>query len=490
MKFKYLIMWFLALVVFTGCEEDHRNDNLYDSAVYFVNNATAGVLSTDLFYDVQDVVEHPVYVYLSGFYGGTTKVSMAVDESFIETYNTTNYTSYKPLPASCYTITTSSSEVVDRKARMSVEFNIPALLELSTAEDYSDLSEYVVPLVLKSNGEIPVSERSNGWLGYELITPNLNPAMMYVSGELDANDSNVMTVTVSMPFENAWNAEYELDFGGTAAMTEEVIGDAVGNSIPARFVLTPLPDGTTIEGAEIVTMEPGVNTVTYRVTIPAQETMGIETFGFNIKNATLNGKSVPVSCTAYLRRTKDIAQGVLLDKSDTSHDAEYLGKGLEAYGLTLHDDSSYSFVPESAASDGMGVRVFDNNTTNIWENRYGSGGYGTLSIPFLSVTDMKSVKNVNAIEVWRRNHSTYVTDLRKFEVYAADVCDYVTNKESFDCSGMTYLGVVDFGGKENEARVLYQMIDNIDTQYLVFKYTGSNRNGSCISISELNIWGN
>lgn len=481
MKSKISALAILLLAVFmTGCEKDRRNDNLYDSAVYFVNNATAGVYSTNTMYDVQESVEVPIYVYLSGFFGGTTTVSMTMDEEFLALYNESHSTELKLLPDDCYRMTRTTATVENRKGRMAIEFDIEALKAFSQADDFSDLEGYVVPLALQATEAIPVSDR-DALLGYELVQPVLSQASMSFSikGNTTIKGTS-FKMTMESLFENSFDIDWNIEF--ESASIEAANGTpstARGNSLEAKYARKALPLAA-ISDSDINSLAPGENSVTYEVTMPEGTPYGVYYLNVKVNKAMLNGAEIPIiggDVDALIRfeYLPEVQPGSL-----TTHGSAYQGV------LNLIPQSSTKFFAESYAGSAPASNAIDGSLSTIWENRYSSSGAGpTSSIPFVAVFDLGAKQKVNVLEVWRRDHSTYVTDLKAFEIYAAETVN--TSTETFGYDGLTYLGTMDFGGTSNKNRAQLELLDEVETQYLVLKFTQSNRT-SCISIAEICAW--
>ena len=68
----------MALALLWGCVPDSRDFDMPDSAVYFVDNVANNGIQSAVMYDIQTEVDVPVYVYCSGFNGGTPAVSTSV----------------------------------------------------------------------------------------------------------------------------------------------------------------------------------------------------------------------------------------------------------------------------------------------------------------------------------------------------------------------------------------------------------------------------
>lgn len=224
---KRSILAFVLPLVLTGClEESHLNDNLYDSSVYFIDN---GLQKTGTIVDAMDSYTCPVYAYCAGFYGGNPEVAMVVDEDLIEQYNTENGTTLKALPEDCYTLDASARKMEKKKAAFFVDFNVDAVSALSSEVDYSDLSDYVIPLKLVSKDEsIKVSDRPG--LSYVLLRPDMQ-RMGFIFKEagkhvLNYSDATVVdgklitTYTVYTPVENEWDNPVSFKLNGKTSGLE------------------------------------------------------------------------------------------------------------------------------------------------------------------------------------------------------------------------------------------------------------------------------
>lgn len=169
MKHIYKFLIPALLVVFASCEPSHLEDNLPSAGVCFVNS---GVQKATIF-DTQKSVEFPVYAYCGSFYDANPEVEVTVDESSITRYNEKNRTSYKVLPSDCYTLDRTKAQMENKKASFNVTFDVQKVVALSQTADYSDISQYVIPLTLRSltaGVSDPVSEE----VGSEFIMPVLS----------------------------------------------------------------------------------------------------------------------------------------------------------------------------------------------------------------------------------------------------------------------------------------------------------------------------
>lgn len=485
MNIKHFVLLFLALAALTGCEDDHRNDNLPDSAVYFVNNSVMAGVNEFEMYDVQEDVSYPIYAYSSGFNESDANLTIQPAEAYLENYNTAEGTSYKILPAECWSLTDASSKIENRKAKFEISFNVPALLNLSQTEDFSDLNDYVVPLELYSRG-LDVALRDSAYMGYYLVKPKITEASLHVSAS--EWEGNQMTLTVELPFENAYDLSYDIAFG------KKDVNDLFtsrGNLIPARYQFSELPEGTLIENREVKNMSAGTNKVEYLITLPETEWEKGKAYNyaFSVTNAILNGKSIPVvNSTIAVSQNKSVVKKAIATLNN-ANDEVYYEKGLLDQGLSFYtNDNSYIWHPQTS-QEYYFDRVFNGITWNSqWDASWGRGYGGNQQLPIWGLVDMTTVQPINGIEWWRRNDN-FVTDVRTVEFYALDACTYETRKSvlNYASDTITYLGTLDFGDSNNKENVAFTTIDPIDTQYLLIYFTKGNR-GTAINIMELNIW--
>ncbi len=300
------------------------------------------------------------------------------------------------------------------------------------------------------------------------------------SGELWRRGDS-MNIEVSLPFENkeftvAWNVEFESD--SFLALNQLGESQQMGNSLPAKYHVHPLPLSS-IRNAEVKSIAPGSQKAVYTIKLPEDAAYGNYYFKVKLSNPTLNGNPI----------------GSLSGDVDATVRFEYMpqvnlttapGAYTALDGMaTVVPPTSMIFVPESSHKNSV-PEAIDNNPGSFWENNWGAGGsYGVRTIPFNAAVDLGAPTQVDLLEIWRRS-GYYVTDLRRFEVYAAETMDY-SNRTSIAYGGLTYLGAVDFGGTSNKNVAQLFAMDSFKTQYLLLRFTGSNR-GACISIAEMGCW--
>ncbi len=293
------------------------------------------------------------------------------------------------------------------------------------------------------------------------------------SGVTNLSSSNSQ-FTVSLPFTNtdfniAWDMEISNAFDDDAESTE------LGNSLPAKYARKGMPMEA-IPAADVKTMDPGTNSVTYEINMPEGTPYGVYWLNVKMSNPTLN--EIPIASVAGDVEAI-IRYEYMPDVSVTS-----LLTALNGSATAL-DRTNWVFSPESVQSSNPPTLALDGDTGNFWENRWGSSGYGPYSLPFNAVLDFGSKQKVNVLEPWRRP-GDYVTDTRTIEVYAAETVDY-SNKESIQYGDLTYLGTVEFGNTSNRNQAQLFALDPAETQYLIMRFTGTNR-GNCASLAEIGAW--
>lgn len=344
----------------------------------------------------------------------------------------------------------------------------------------ADGQVYCIALKLIQDGETSVDPDACYMLRRVTVTDPKIEFGLFPGEQWHSGDS--MNIKVSLPFENKdfkveWKAEFESD----SFLALNDLGESTerGNSLPAKYNVRPLPLSA-IRNAEVNSMEPGSNEVVYTVKLPQDASYGNYYFKVKLSNPTLNG--TPIG-SLYGDVEASIRFQYMPPVNMTNASGAYTA--LADYA-TVVPPASITFVPESS-DQGSFVNALDNDTGTIWENNWGqAGSYGITYIPFNAAVDLGAPTQVDLLEIWRRS-GNFVTDLRRFEVYAAEVMDY-SNKTSIAYTGLTYLGEVDFGGPSNKNQAQLFALDATTARYFLLRFTHSNRGGSCISIAEMGWW--
>ena len=307
---------------------------------------------------------------------------------------------------------------------------------------------------------------------------NFNFGATYVNG-------TSTTLDVHLPFANedfevTWDLEAKAaDFTGMAP------SKSFGNQLEAVYAawngVTPKVEGASSLGA-------GENDAHYTISLPAGTPAGIYDVQVKFGNAQLNGEKDMLTnyagkgevYTAYIRfDIRDKHFIVEQANGDANRTA-----GIYADGEILpHADMQ--FIPGSSWSDIPWNKMFDDNTTSHWENRWSSGGWGPTTVPFNAVVDLGSKQQVSAMEYWRRDGSYYY-DTKGFELYAAESADYSV-KDDIKLEGLTYLGYYEYSGSSFDIRAHVNTFPTVETQYIVIRYTNSNR-GNSVNCCELRFY--
>jgi len=156
---KYITVIAAALIL-AACEKSHLEDNLPQSTTYLITNGTEEV------YIVMTRAEvcKNVYAYCGGYYGGNPTVRLEVEPELLEG------TQYNLLPENTYDID-SPLKMSDKKATFTVTFFPSELKGISKKPDYSDLSSYAIPLVLKCD-EQGYTDKSGEKIGQLILIPS------------------------------------------------------------------------------------------------------------------------------------------------------------------------------------------------------------------------------------------------------------------------------------------------------------------------------
>lgn len=433
-KTLYIFIAALALVC-VSCEKSHLNDNLYDSSVYIVNH---GKQVTETFYDVQSSSSVNINTYCGGFYGGNPTVKLAIDETALKAYNTENEDSLKLLPPEYYSLDAATKTMTDKKAAFIVTFDCGKLKELSTKEDYSDLSEYAVPLTLTSDTE-GIGDPRFSYIASALIVPKMSKmgflldkagtSTVGLDDMTSDGDDYVLVYTVSTPTENKWDNGVAFTF----------------NSSVDGLTYPTLPEGSyTVESSSESGFTPGVSEVTYTVKIDKSKLTDL----------------------FYSITAKVASEG----------DFTLIGDSLSVINLInarYYSQSDISIIDCNSYKNSPAV-ILDGLTSTIWEAAYNSSHTGTMVLPFYITMKLKEPVKVVGFSITRRT-GKYVKDLRGGYMELSN--DGVTFNKVSD---------YDYGTTDASTGPLYTSNMAETAQYLKLWITMSNRN-NVASIAEFNL---
>ncbi len=425
---------------------------------------------TDLeLFDVGFELDTEITVLRSGgdpsLEAATSLVAMTQDE--LSEFNP----EYKLLDPSLYTIASKINFAPNERYKIvSLAFSSEAIKEMK--ENCND-GTYYAALKLQQEGETTV-DTDKYYILRRIVVKDATIDFGLSNGVVNMNPEK-SSFTVSLPFNNtafdiAWDLEVENVFNDTEESTE------LGNSLAAKYARKgmPLEAFVTTESA----MEPGVNSLTYSISMPEGTPYGVYWLKVKLSNPTLN--EAPIATT-----TGEDVEAVI--RYEYMPDVTVSGFLTALNGsATALDRTGWVFHTESQMDSNPGSVVLDGDLGNFWENRWGNGGYGTYNLPFNAVIDMGSKQKINILEPWRRPGG-YVTDTRTIEIYAAESADYKTDRESIAYEGLTYLGTADFGNTSNTRQGQLFALDPAETRYIIMRFVGTNR-GNCASLAEIGAW--
>lgn len=365
-------------------------------------------------------------------------------------------------------------EVID------ITFTPESIVELR--QMIADLAEespekaYYVAIQLEKKGETTVNDEKY----YILRRLVISDAQLQFNITGDATfKGKTMDLTVSVPFDNDFDVAWDIEFESASVEADNgTSSKAIGSSLEGKVLRRALPLEA-ITNADVKTLEPGINSMSYTVNMPEGTPYG--TYYFNVKfgNASLNGAPIETN-TGDLQATIRFDYWPDVDVASTNSSATAL-----ADYATVVPQADMTFVPESQQNSDPAAQAIDGDVSNKWENNWG-GGYGTKDLPFNGALDLGSEQTVTMVEIWRRNDNN-VKDLASVECYAAESIDY-SNKENIKYTNLTYLGKLDFEGSNDRVRVF--TVPTTNTRYLLFYFgiSGRGNGGTAVSIADMCVW--
>lgn len=443
MKLKYALMSIVLLCSLSACEKNHIDDNQMEPIVYIINSG----LVPATYYDVEEIKDCSIYTYCSGFEGGNTEVSVALDAEALDDYNALNGTSFKLLDVAYYSITTAKGQITKsgRRTTLSVRLDCEQLKSLPDAE------EYVIPLSLASSAtEVNSDKRTI------LIQPVEKVTALKVDGAgvMDVNlaetgDGNTLEykfTVVADGFDNKWDCDLDVISGQAALDKYNVANSTIFKTLPADAYSVSTIDNL----AAGQNMTEATITVD-KAKIPAD---GIYSVGLCLNSAS-KFKVDAANNTLVVRFVQPITTGVKSTRAN------------------------WSLVSASSYQNGYGAeKMWDGTLTTSWLNRW-SGGVGDLRVPYTVVIDMGETVTVCGFEMYRRNDK-YAADTKAgyYELSVDGVKWY---------RGANY----DFGPTSVEVGPFCHYCEDFSARYLKLVVSDSNRKGSSndsSGVSELNVF--
>ncbi len=197
---------------------------------------------------------------------------------------------YKLLDPSYYTVPADidfASE--ERYKNVKISFTSEAIKEMK--ENNND-GTYYMALKLQQKGETTV-DTDKYYILRRIVVKDATIDFGLRSGVTNLSSSNSQ-FTVSLPFTNtdfniAWDMEITNAFDDDAESTE------LGNSLPAKYARKGMPMEA-IPAADVKTMDPGTNSVTYEINMPEGTPYGVYWLNVKMSNPTLN--EIPIASVA------------------------------------------------------------------------------------------------------------------------------------------------------------------------------------------------
>lgn len=427
MKQKYIFAASAVILSAVACEPSHLEDNLYDPAVYILNH---GYQKTETFYDVQSSFSADVDAYCGSYYDKNPEVRLVEDDAVLEKHNTDNSDTLKVLPSDCWSLEASDLEMVDKKARFKVNFNIEALKSLSVEADYSDLKGYAVPLRLKSLTD-GVNEASQEGLSSVVIVPDMS--MMAFSLEnsgvsetnLDKLGDSEGTITleykVRTGIENNWNNGVRFSFNVASENAEYPL----------------LPEGaysvTSSSGEGFV---PGVSEIVYTVIID---------------------KSKAVERNYSLVASVESEGGFKVEGNSESV--------INLFNRHYYNQSDISVRGCNSYVPGRGPELtIDGKLNTRWESGYSSSDIGVFKLPYIIEYELATPVRISDFDLCRRQ-DRYASDLKGGHLEVSSDGENYTTVCSFDYTGVSAYRNIHSAESEPEAK------------YVKFVVTASGRTG-------------
>lgn len=427
MKRKYILAASAVILSAVACEPSHWEDNLYDPAVYILNN---GYQKTETFYDVQPSFSAVVNAYCGSYYDKDPEVRLVEDDAVLEKYNTDNSDTLKVLPSDCWSLEVSDLKMVDKKAGFKVNFNIEALKSLAVEADYSDLKGYAVPLRLKSLTD-GVNDASSEELSSVVIVPDMS--MMAFSLEnagvsetsLDKLGDSDGTITleykVRTGIENNWSNGVKFSF-----------------NVPSGNAEYPLlPEGSySVTSSSEEGFVPGVSEIVYTVNID---------------------KSKAVERNYSLVASVESEGGFKVEGGSESVINLFNRHYYSQSDISVRSCNSY--VP----SRGPELTI-DGKLNTRWESGYSANDIGVFKLPYIIEYELATPVRISDFDLYRRQDK-YASDLKGGHLEVSSDGESYTTVCSFNYAGVSAYRNIHSAESEPEAK------------YVKFVVTASGRTG-------------
>lgn len=433
MKRIYNIGWIIsALLLFAGCDNSNRDNNLSEPLVYFINDGEA---TLDL-YNTGEDCEYTLPIFKSGLIAKEATIEMNVDESLIELYNQEHNTTAELLPAEYYQIV-NSKQVMGASQQKG---NYQVVFKTSLLNENPNRDNYILPLILSSKGDVQVNSNKKS----VIITPIVKPAMFGFTCKntlqevipTNATGKIEIELPIETPFQNKW----DLDF--TASIDQSLLDEwnaenGLKYTLPAEGSYELVGEQKLVAGKNIQTLK----------LIIDKDKLG---YGW---------RAVPIRLINSSKFEVNPAQSTCV--------VTILNR-MERIPHTLWSVESY----DGYFNNEVPKNMIDDNVDTRWHIRWNSTGAGTNTLPQTIVFKLSEAYAISEFEIYRRTDN-YNTDLRNgyFEV-------------SMDKINWTHAATFDFGADKSTDYVSFYCPTVVTGKYIKMVITGSNR-GTQVSVQEL-----
>lgn len=436
MKLKNIISGIFVVMAVASCEKSHLDDNMYDPAVYIVNNG----INEDVFYVVEGRHTVNINAYCAGIGDVEPAVSVKVSGEALDKWNKENGRNLKMLPEDCYVLESSVKTMSDARTTFFLDFDCARLAELSESEDFSDLTRYAVPVVLESHTAgvgLPADES----IAVSVVVPKMS-LMSFFFEQAGASEVNLSSFEddggyisysyrIYTPVENHWDNEVSFEFNFDKDGLEHEI----------------LPEGS------------------YTLTSSAEKfTEGVSEIFYTVK---IDKDAVDDQFFTMTAKVKSEGEYILGGESVSTIDVfnRYYVDNRKVKVVSCN-----SFVPGREAE-----LTIDGNLSTRWESAYQSNHTGIMATPYEIVYELEEpLTSFRGVEIYRRNDK-YVTDLKAGKWYVST-------------DGKTFAEVIafDYGSGKEVGPLRHECAAATEARFVKFEVTECGRKtGSGVPLAHL-----
>ncbi len=448
---KYLLILFASLCLgIVSCEQKEEGKAIsYDPTVLISNY---GLQSVSLL-DVADLPQESyVYVECAGSFDGDVWVSLTYDEASLEAYNAANNTSYKALPADCYKLDAQSKILSEKQAEFVLTYDIEKICALANVYDYSDIMDYVVPLVIESKTAGLEAETLDG-VNCIFVNPKMTHKIVetfhIVGGDEVVETADAFTVTYKVSTteaENKWYSGYTFSVNVKNGAGEE---------------LTPGKDYDFTCLSEKETFEPGTSEIVYKVSFS--------------KDSEL---PAPYEEWTVVAKLEGVEEGFIVAGNATASVKFQLAYNVFDRSGINQESTDWASMCNSMPNDGSSpYKLLDGDPNTHWEAAWNVNHavVTALKPPYYVIFEFKEEVEIAGLSFLRRD--AWRGDLKEGYIeYSVDRTNW-TKAAEFDYPNDNQLGPFYLGHKPTKAK------------YIKLWLTNSYRNnGAACGFSELNLY--